>query len=212
MLVVGVGNSGAEIARPHSSSFLPLLFRFIGSLPSRCSLYNSGGGSAGTTWMSASAPTSPVPEASLGASRSLRTVAAHARSTATAAGVEALRDGRGVQRATVVGEPRPAVHHGGRVERGDGVPVGHRDCCPSGLSLPALQHMGWRVLALLKGHLHPKAAEVDSRITNSGRLPVDQRDATVALPQHVAAPDVAVQEHRRGRGHAVRPDPLVGLL
>src|SRR5512133_3159067 len=65
--------------------------------------------------------------------------------------VAALRDGRGVQRATVVGEPRPAVHHGGRVERGDGVPVGHRDCRPSGLSLPALQHMGWRVLAVLKG-------------------------------------------------------------
>src|SRR6266542_6929921 len=97
--------------------------------------------------------------------------------------VAALRDGRGVQRATVAGEPRKplAVNHGRRVERGDGIPVGHRDCCPPGLSLPALQHMGWRVLAVLKRHLHPKAAEVDSRITNPGSLPVDQRDATVAL-------------------------------
>src|SRR6266536_1930477 len=51
--------------------------------------------------------------------------------------VAALRDGRGVQRATVAGEPRPAVQHGRRVERGDGIPVGHRDCCPPGLSLPA---------------------------------------------------------------------------
>ena len=104
------------------------------------------------------------------------------------------------------------MNHGRRVERGDGIPVGHRDCCPPGLSLPALQHMGWRVLAVLKRHLHPKAAKIDSRITDPGCLPVDQRDATVALPQHVAAPDVAMQEHRRGRGHAMRPDPLVGLL
>src|SRR2546421_4681420 len=128
--------------------------------------------------------------------------------------VAALRDGRGVQWAAVTGEPREplAVNHGRRVERGDGIPVGHRDCCPLGLSLPALQHMRWRVLAVLKRHLHPKAAEIDSRITNPGSLPVDQRDATVALPQHVAAPDVAMQEHRRGRGHAMRPDPLVGLL
>src|SRR4029450_7977157 len=83
--------------------------------------------------------------------------------------VAALRDGRGVQRATVVGEPRPALHHGRCVERGDGVPVGHCGCRPSGLSLPALQHMGWRVLAVLKRHLHPKGAEVESRITDPGR-------------------------------------------
>src|SRR5207237_867554 len=101
---------------------------------------------------------------------------------------------------------------GERVEPGDGIPVRHRDRRPPGLSLPALQHMGWRVLAVLKRHLHPKAAEIDSRITNPGSLPVDQRDATVALPQHVAAPDVAMQEHRCGRGHAMRPDLLVGLL
>src|SRR5438876_11582825 len=62
--------------------------------------------------------------------------------------VAALRDGRGVQRATVVGEPPEplAVNHGRRVEHGDGIPVGHRDRGPPGLSLPALQHMGWRVL------------------------------------------------------------------
>src|SRR5919106_2952166 len=128
--------------------------------------------------------------------------------------VAALRDGRRIQRATVAGEPREplAVYHGRRVERGEGIPVGHRNRRPPGLSLPALQHMGWRVLAVLKRHLHPKAAEIDSRITNPGYLPVDQRDATVALPQHVAAPDVAMQEHRRGRGHAMRHDPLVGLL
>src|SRR5881227_1921750 len=108
--------------------------------------------------------------------------------------VAALRDCRGVQRATVAGEPREplAVDHGRRVERGDGIPVGHRDRGPPGLSLPALQHLGWRALAVLKRHLHPKAAEIDSRITNPGSLPVDQRDAAVALPQHVAAPDVAM--------------------
>src|SRR5205085_5119876 len=40
--------------------------------------------------------------------------------------VAALRDGRGVQRAAVAGEPREplAVNHGRRVERGDGIPVG----------------------------------------------------------------------------------------
>src|ERR671910_3044590 len=67
--------------------------------------------------------------------------------------VAALRDGRGVQRATVAGEPREplAVYHGRCVERGDGIPVGHRNRRPPGLSLPALQHVGWRVLAVLKG-------------------------------------------------------------
>src|ERR671915_1845333 len=95
--------------------------------------------------------------------------------------VATFGDGRGVERAAVAGEPRPTMQHSRRVERGDRIPVGHCARCPASLSLPALQHIGRRVLAVLKGHLHPQAAEVDSWITNPGRLPVDQRDATVAL-------------------------------
>ena len=42
-----------------------------------------------------------------------------------------------------------------RVERGDGIPVRQGDRRPPGVLLLALQHMGWRVLAVLKRHLHP---------------------------------------------------------
>jgi hypothetical protein len=47
--------------------------------------------------------------------------------------VAAFGDGRGVQWAAVVGEARPGLHYGGGVERGDGIPVGHRGGRPTGL-------------------------------------------------------------------------------
>ena len=58
---------------------------------------------------------------------------------------------------------------------------------PPGRPVAATFHdVGRRVPAVLKGHLHPQAPEIDPRITSAGCLPVDQ--ATQRSPSHSMLP------------------------
>ncbi len=77
------------------------------------------------------------------------------------------------------------------------------------LLLPTVEHVSRRVSSVLKSHLHAQLSQVDPRIADTGGLPVDEPDAGVPVPHGVAAPDVAVHEHRRASWMTTPPDELV---